>query len=58
MPDTQYYSESYPGIYDAQTQWIKDHRISHNIQYVLHLGDITNQDYTYQWDNAKTAMRL
>ena len=27
LPDTQYYSETYPNIFDSQTQWIVDNRM-------------------------------
>jgi hypothetical protein len=58
LPDTQYYSESYPQIYLAQTTWIRDHCRSHNIKYVLHLGDVTDNNNLPQWDNAKAAMSV
>ena len=56
LPDTQHYAEKYPHIYDAQTQWIADHAKSHNIKYVLHEGDITNNNIIEQWDNALRSM--
>jgi Calcineurin-like phosphoesterase len=56
LPDTQHYAETYPHIYDAQTQWIADHAKSHNIKYVLHEGDVTNQNLVEQWDNALRSM--
>jgi hypothetical protein len=56
LPDTQHYAEKYPHIYDAQTQWIADHAKSHNIKYVLHEGDITNNNTIEQWDNALRSM--
>ncbi|MHC4180046.1 MAG: metallophosphoesterase, partial [Planctomycetota bacterium] len=58
LPDTQRYSQTYPDLYAAQTQWIKDNRNSHNIQYVLHLGDIVNNNNAAQWNNAKAAMSI
>src|SRR5689334_2636738 len=42
LPDTQYYSESYPDTFTAQTQWIVDHASALNIQMVLGLGDVVN----------------
>ncbi len=56
LPDTQIYAESYPQHFNAQTQWIVDHAESHNIQYVLHEGDITNRNTRAQWDNAFASM--
>ncbi len=57
LPDTQYYSQSYPEIFSAQTAWIVANRETWNIQFVAHLGDIVNQaGLAFQWTNAKTAM--
>src|SRR5688500_4742456 len=50
LPDTQIYAQSYPQHYTAQTQWIRDHIASHNIKYVLHEGDITNNNVVAQWN--------
>ena len=58
LPDTQYYSRSYPAIFTSQTQWIADHRDEHRIKYVLHKGDITNDNTADQWNNARVAMRV
>jgi hypothetical protein len=58
LPDTQYYSESYPTIFDNQTQWIVDNVASMNILFVLHEGDIANNDVTAQWVNANGSMGL
>jgi predicted phosphodiesterase len=58
LPDTQNYSERYPATYLAQTQWIVDSREKRNIVGVLHLGDITNNNTTQEWENAQRAMRL
>ncbi|HLA83419.1 MAG TPA: metallophosphoesterase [Thermoguttaceae bacterium] len=56
LPDTQMYSRYYPSIYNAQTQWIADHKTSHNIQVVLHEGDITDRNNVTEFNVAKTAM--
>lgn len=58
LPDTQVYAQTYPQHYNAQTQWIRDHVASHNIKYVLHEGDITNNNVTAQWNNAFAAMNF
>ena len=59
LPDTQYYSESFPATFAAQTQWIMDNRDTLNIEYVAHVGDIVNvATQIYQWDNANAAMSL
>jgi hypothetical protein len=56
LPDTQNYSERHPDIYLAQTRWIVESRRDRNISAVLHLGDITNNNTSPQWENAVKAM--
>src|SRR5262249_19803070 len=56
LPDTQCYSESYPDVFMSQTEWIVRNRQARNIQFVLHLGDITNNNVHPEWINARRAM--
>jgi hypothetical protein len=58
LPDTQLYSETFPQIAAAQTDWIVANREKLNIVYVAHLGDITNQgdEKPEQWANAADAL--
>jgi len=62
LPDTQYYSLSYPQIFSAQTQWIVDNRTAMNVVFVTHLGDITengdNDTDDSEWINADNAITL
>jgi len=64
LPDSQYYSKSFPTTFIAQTQWIKDNTISKNIAFTVHLGDITDSQHKGselvkgEWANAKNAMDL
>lgn len=58
LPDTQYYSLSYPGIYLAQVSWIVANVQSLQIPYVLHLGDIVDQNTPLEWERATQAMGL
>ncbi len=59
LPDTQYYSESYPAIFLGQTQWIVNNTANYNIQFVLGEGDIVNvADQPAQWQNADAAIKL
>ncbi|MGP4041812.1 lamin tail domain-containing protein [Gracilibacillus sp. D59] len=58
MSDTQYYSESYPYIYQRQTEWIAEQQDEMKIEYVIHSGDLVDEaDQEYQWDNADEFMR-
>jgi len=58
LPDTQYYSKSYPHLFTAQTDWIVAQRLNRNIGYVAHLGDITEDavNAEQQWARATNAL--
>ncbi|QDU76813.1 Calcineurin-like phosphoesterase [Bremerella volcania] len=58
LPDTQVYSLRYPGLFSTQTAWLRAHAKQRNIQYVLHLGDITNNNTRKEWERASESMRL
>ena len=58
LPDTQNYSENYPEIYLAQTEWILEQKQRRSIAAVLHLGDITNNNTRAEWLNAASAMQV
>ena len=59
LPDTQYYSVSYPATFTTQTQWIVNNRAGLNIVYVAHEGDIVNDaDQNWQWVNANAAISI
>jgi len=59
LPDTQFYSESYPAIFTGQTQWISNNKIGMNVVFVAHEGDIVNTNLqTYEWQNAAMSMSL
>ncbi|MGK7914877.1 MAG: DNRLRE domain-containing protein [Prochloraceae cyanobacterium] len=60
LPDTQKYSENYPDIFQAQTQWIVDNREALKIKFVSHYGDLvqhgTGPLAAGEYANAKAAM--
>jgi Calcineurin-like phosphoesterase len=57
LPDTQNYSEFYPDIFKSQTNWIAKNKLSSNIRFVTHVGDVVNDaTSSAQWANAKAAM--
>jgi len=59
IPDTQFYSQTYPTLFNAQTQWIVDNQSALNIQYVAHVGDVVNVAADLaQWTNANAAMSI
>ena len=69
LPDTQFYTNEpqgsggmgggHNGIFKAQTQWIKDHRVDSNIVFVVQLGDCTNHGEAneVEWKRADTAIK-
>lgn len=58
LPDTQIYSQNYPGVFDSQTSWILHNARSRNIRYVMHLGDIVNVNSIPEWENARRSMGM
>ena len=59
LPDTQYYSESYPNILNSQMQWIVANASGLNVQAVLGVGDIVNNSTnSTEWTNADAAYKL
>ncbi|MBN1911076.1 MAG: PEP-CTERM sorting domain-containing protein [Pirellulales bacterium] len=57
LPDTQYYVQSYPTTVHAQTQFLVDYQDELNLAYVLHEGDVTNNNTTAQWTVASAAFQ-
>jgi len=59
IPDTQWWSQSYPERFTASTNWVVGNRIVKNIKFVIQVGDIVNQyEQSFQWVNANTAMSI
>ena len=56
LPDTQHYLEKWPHHFYRQTEWIVANREKRNIQFVVHLGDITNRNTPEEWKVAQKAM--
>jgi len=57
LPDTQFYSESYPEIFESQIDWIIDNISEYNIKFVSQVGDtVDNNDQDAQWLVAKTQL--
>lgn len=59
LPDTQKWSETYPNIFKAATEWIVENKETKNIKFVLHVGDIVeNDELSVEWQNADEAMSI
>lgn len=59
IPDTQNYSESYPEIFAAQTQWCADSAAALGIEFISHYGDVVQHgDDLGEWANAEAALDI
>jgi hypothetical protein len=58
LPDTQYYASNYPQFFDMQTAWIVAEHAMGNIAFVLHAGDIVDDDTPAQWTRAWSSLRM
>lgn len=59
FPDTQDYTsnDGIKHLFGDMTQWLVDNRQSHNIIFMSHVGDITQNNQSYEWDIAEAALR-
>lgn len=59
MSDTQHYSEEFPDHYYAMTEFLTNARARHNLQYIVHTGDLVhNDDREKEWQVADEAQRI
>jgi hypothetical protein len=56
IPDTQFYSERYPEIFQSQIAWIADHKSDRSIAFALHEGDIVNHNVAEEWNVVSRAV--
>lgn len=56
--DTQSLCELHTSYMKPMYQWIVDNKESKKIEYVLGLGDITEGDHDWEWEQAKQAISL
>jgi Calcineurin-like phosphoesterase len=57
LPDTQGYTVAFPGIFDAQTEWIVKNKTNLNIAFVIHTGDlIEHVGNATEWRHASHSM--
>jgi hypothetical protein len=57
LPDTQNYTSKYPDIFHQQMDWIVKNKNLLNIQYVIHMGDITDKNQEYEWEVASSSYK-
>jgi hypothetical protein len=59
LPDTQFYAQSYPDMFEAQTRWIAAEARPRQIAFVLHEGDIVETPgYEPEWALADRAFKM
>ena len=58
LPDTQNYSSHFPEIFYKQMDWVKENKDPLNIQYVVQLGDLTNNNKEYAWKVASLSFKI
>ena len=56
LPDTQVYSLAFPDVFYSQTKWIVAEKNNLNIKFVLHEGDIVNDNSHPEWLVARRAL--
>jgi 3',5'-cyclic AMP phosphodiesterase CpdA/Ca2+-binding RTX toxin-like protein len=59
FPDTQNYtaSDGLKHFFSDMTQWLIDNKDNHNIVFLTHVGDVTNNNTAAQWVVAEGALR-
>jgi Calcineurin-like phosphoesterase len=58
LPDIQHYTSSYPEMIYKQMDWIVENKNPLNIQYVIQLGDLTNNNKEYAWEVADKSFKI
>jgi len=57
IPDSQFYTQRYPEMFYAQTDWVVEQRAARNIAFVAHVGDIVHLAAgDFEWSVADEAM--
>ena len=59
ITDTQFLSESNPGLFRQMNHWIVEHWTEYNGRLVIHTGDVVqNGNQVQEWKNANDAMSV
>lgn len=59
LPDTQSYARNRRAHFLDQTTWIVEHRTTHNIVFVSHVGDVVQDgDDEAEWQHAEHALAV
>jgi calcineurin-like phosphoesterase family protein len=58
LPDTEVYCAKRSSIFLDMMSWVAENKDQRNIEYVLHVGDITNNNQKYEWEHARKAFDI
>lgn len=58
VPDTQRYAAYFPEVFRRQFQWIRDQVEPLQIKFVMHVGDIVEENADAEWKVAEEAFGL
>lgn len=58
LPDTEVYCAKRSSIFLDMMDWVAKNKVQRNIKYVLHVGDITNNNQKYEWEHARKAFNI
>ena len=64
LPDTQCYLANVapgtpqPQIFTQQTEWIARQKNALNVVFVLHVGDVTQNNTPHEWEHARASMSV
>jgi hypothetical protein len=56
LPDTQFYAAKFPEIFEAQATWLLEEHQRGDVAFVLHEGDIVDNDVDQQWGPAAASL--
>jgi len=57
LPDTQYYAELDPEILESQVDWILRTADELDTRFVIHLGDIVDNNVEVEWQRAASSLK-
>ncbi len=58
LPDTQFATSYFPDFIYRQMNWIVENKDLLNIQYVVHMGDITDNNKEHAWEVADKSYKI
>ena len=56
LPDTQFYAAKFTELFEAQVTWLLEQHQAGDVAFVLHEGDIVDNDVAEQWAPAAASL--